>query len=169
MKLKENIFFSFLFFFQEDDFEFVVEPGQRRRFHWFFPTILIGIFMLILAGCLLIFSNVTPMKNPIIGVENNLELLDQKAIVYNEKIKTWQFLGLVIFSGGGVVIMLALLISAYEQECGCCNAGNQMMYPSSADSSSWIRYAEGHFPVSCDNRIPLSEEVTAVQIEQTKN
>ena len=95
-----------------------------------------------------------------------------EATALHEQIETWQFLGLILFFGGGIIIMLALLISAYEQECGCFNACNhQVLYPSlSADTAnSWIRYADVHPVPLCDNRIPLSEEVTAPQMDRAKH
>lgn len=152
---------------QEDDFEFVVEPGRRRRSCWFLISILFGVAFLLVGIIIILIANLTPLKNPIVGIKHNLEILDQKAIAFNQKIEMCQFLGLIVFCAGGIVIMLTLLVATYEQECGCNNIRNQILYPSLIDSNAWIRYAEG-YPTSYDGRIPLSEEIKAVQIERIK-
>ena len=127
--------------------------------------------MLIAAAGLLIAGNGS-LRNSITGTPpDDLEIENlPQAITLHDKIETWQFLGLIMFCGGGIIIMLALLISAYEQECGCYNSRNQVLYPSlSSDTrNSWIRYADVHPVPLYDNRIPLSEEVTTPQIDRPK-
>lgn len=127
-----------------------------------------GIVFLLIGIIVILVANLTPLKNPVVGIKHNLEILDQKAIAFNQKIETCQFLGLIIFCAGGIVIMLTLLVATYEQECGCNNIRNQILYPSLIDSNAWIRYVEG-YPNSCDSRIPLSEEIKAVQIDRVKD
>ncbi len=126
-----------------------------------------GLALLLLGIVLILIGNLTPTKKSIIGVQHNLEILDQQAIDFNKNIQMCQFLGLITFCAGGIVIMLTLLVSAYERECGCHNIQSHVLYPSLIDSNAWIRYAGGR-SVS-DNRIPLSEEIKAVQTEKGKD
>lgn len=103
--------------FQEDDFEFVVEPGKRRwRDCWFRTGLWVGINLILLGVIALLVGHLTPARNTIVGHQENLEILDRWAIAFNRRLELCRLAGLVVFCCGGVVVMITLLISSYQQE-----------------------------------------------------
>lgn len=146
----------------------MVEPGRRERKCWFCLCMCIGLTVLLLGIALIVIGNLTPLKNPIIDVQGSLEVLDHRAIEFNKNIQTCQFSGLICFCAGSIIIMLTLLVSAYERECGCHNFRNRIIQQASVDPHAWIRYAN-NYTVDDGARIPLSREIKAVQIEKDKH
>lgn len=104
-------------YIQEDDFEFVVEPGKRRwRGFWFRVGMWVGINMLLLGLIALLVGYLTPPRQTIVGRKDNLEILDRWAIAFNHRLEICRFVGLCVFCCGAVIVMLTLLVSSYQQE-----------------------------------------------------
>ncbi|XP_075225845.1 uncharacterized protein LOC142326990 isoform X2 [Lycorma delicatula] len=101
----------------QDDFEFVVEPGKRRwRNCWFKVGLWGGINLLLLGIIALLVGHLTPPRETVVARVDNLEILDRSAMTFNSRLHLCRLAGITIFCIGGIVLMLTLLISSYQQD-----------------------------------------------------
>ncbi|KAG8312986.1 uncharacterized protein LOC124354107 [Homalodisca vitripennis] len=104
-------------FTQEDDFQFLVEPGRRRwRGCWFRAGIWVGVNLMLLGIIAMLVGHLTPARETIVSQHENYTILDRWAVTYNNRLVICQLAGLASFTCGSIIVMLVLLISSYQQE-----------------------------------------------------
>lgn len=147
----------FQFYFQDDDFEFVVEPGRPQKKYWAIAGVVLGILLILGSICI---DNVV-----------NVGILPS-----NRSSDQWESFIFMMSFCGGFLMVCSLFAYAYVSEIWCFKILRElrernMQYPSLSSgngNSTWIRYNEGLPLPLYDNRIPISEEVTKPQLERLK-
>uniref|UniRef100_A0A1B6CUW5 Neurensin-1 n=1 Tax=Clastoptera arizonana TaxID=38151 RepID=A0A1B6CUW5_9HEMI len=130
----------------QDDFEFLVEPGKRRwKGCWFRTGLWVGVNLILLGLIALLVGHLTPVRNTIVGHQNNLEILDRWAIAFNRRLELCKLGGLTAFCVGGLVVMVTLLVSSYQPE------------------ATYVIGSSDAFTTSGEHRIPITGSVRSVQ------
>lgn len=141
----------------QDDFEFIVEPGKRRwRNCWFKVGLWGGINLLLLGIIALLVGHLTHPRETVVARVDNLEILDRSAIMFNSRLQLCRLAGITIFCIGGIILMLTLLISSYQQE-------STYYVMNTAFVPDIFTRTQGHYQKVWASRIPLTGTLKPIQ------
>ena len=166
----------FYLIFQEDDFEYAIDPiknrGCRRccRGFWFRAGLWGGINLILVGVITLLVGYLTPQREMVVGHHNNLEILDRSAIAFNRRLELCRLAGLAVFCCGGLVLLLTLLLSSFlhvgshnNNNSQCCGDNTYYGYVSTSLVEPFIAAPNQTVPISTGIKIPITEQIKSVQ------
>ncbi|XP_054285663.1 uncharacterized protein LOC129002114 [Macrosteles quadrilineatus] len=104
-------------YIQEDDFQFLVEPGKRRwRGCWLRVGLWVGVNLMLVGIIAMLVGHLTAPRDTVVHQQDHYTVLDSWAVTYNNRLIICQLAGLIGFTSGGVIVMLVLLVSSYQQD-----------------------------------------------------
>ncbi|XP_022252061.1 uncharacterized protein LOC111087922 [Limulus polyphemus] len=139
--------------FEDYDFRYLVKQGKkcRRSFCWkvaFWSGVMLFVFGLIL----ILLGYLAPEKKVVIGYQDNLEIIDRSALLFNKNLGLCKVIGLVVFFIGFMIMLSVFLLPKVVFR----NAKND-------DSEEGYDFNVACLEQTTQDKIPASEELTNVQ------
>lgn len=138
------------------DYRYLIAPKKRKRGALCWKgSLWLGINLLVFGVVLLMVGYLIPRKEPVIGHQQEMAIIDHAALDFNRNMDFCKVVGLVVFCVGGIVLVTALLLpSLMNQYC-----------EEELQNDSFRVAVECHeSPKSpTDKKIPATEEVANIQ------
>lgn len=79
---------------QEDDFQFLVEPGKRRwRGWWLRVALWLGVNLMLVGIIAMLVGHLTTPRQTVVDQQDNFTVLDRWAVTFNNRLVICQLAG----------------------------------------------------------------------------
>ncbi|XP_033097987.1 neurensin-1-like [Anneissia japonica] len=140
------------------------ESLRRKRCRcgiwWWKACAWVGFNLLILSVIISLIGYLVNPRKEIQDVQNNIDIVDEDAIQFNERLNTAKLVGLVLLCVGGVLLAVSLLIPSFSSRIDDDGFGELSFF---ADSSFPPYMPVATEQESLDEGIPYTSELTSVQ------
>ncbi|XP_022175066.1 neurensin-1-like [Myzus persicae] len=109
--------------FQDDDFKYFVEPEIRWYHHCSGAYAVLGLAVMALGAIAMAAGHLIPAKDPVVGRSVHMEVIDRRAVSFNDHLASCRYIGSVVFAVGFVFTVVRFWASMIRGGSGVSGNG----------------------------------------------
>lgn len=102
----------------DDDFKYFVEPEVRWYRHCYGVYAVLGLAVMALGAIAMAAGHLIPAKDPVVGRSVHMEVIDRRAVSYNDHLASCRYIGSVVFAVGFVFTVIRFWASVIRSGGG---------------------------------------------------
>lgn len=107
----------------DDDFKYFVEPEVRWYRHCYGVYAVLGLTVMVVGAIAMAAGHLIPAKDPVVGRSVHMEVIDRRAISFNDHLASCRYVGSVVFAVGFVFTVVRFWASVIRGGRGASGDG----------------------------------------------
>lgn len=149
---------------QEENYQYLIHPkGSQCGAIWFKIGLIIGATLFLLGAVAIVIGYAIPKQRVIMGISENLEIIDNDARRFNENLDRCKLIGLAGFCSGGLILVISLLAPTFTSTYWEDDPATEPFRVSL--SSNILGFHPANLEVAADPQspIPVTEKIKCIQ------